>query len=89
MEPDDIKQPELPPSEGDGQDTGAPLEGHPIEELPEAMHPTHALVIEAHAALKAGLAAYDRRGVGAGPNVDDVRLAFRALDAVLAEVNHG
>lgn len=62
------------------------LEGHPLETETPPVHPVHALVIEAHAALKRGLEGFDRRGPGHQPNIDDVRLAFRALDAVLAEV---
>lgn len=68
------------------------LEGHPLEtetETQPALHPTHALVLEAHAVLKRGIEAFDRRGIGHQPNIDDVRLAFRALDAVLGEVGTG
>jgi len=63
------------------------LEGHPVEEFPEEIHPTHALVLEAHAALKRALHGVENHGHPFNP--DDVRLAFRALDAVLAEVNRG
>jgi hypothetical protein len=68
-------------------ETQPELEGHPLEELPEALHPTHALVLEAHAALKRALHGVEHHGHPFNP--DDVRLAFRALDAVLAEVNRG
>lgn len=78
MEPDELSQ---------NMDANAAADANaaPDTETPP-VHPVHALVIEAHAALKRGLEGFDRRGPGHQPNIDDVRLAFRALDAVLAEV---
>jgi hypothetical protein len=73
MEPDEVQEPE----------------GHPTEEVPEAVHPTEQLVRDAYAALKRGLDAFDRRGIGHAPNIDDVRLAFKALDAILEGVDRG